>query len=205
MHRFLGAWAGSMTSPSVGLIMGSQSDWPTLRAASQILDALGVPYEKRIVSAHRTPDRMSAYAKEAAGRGIKVIIAAAGRGGPSARHDRCDDGAARPRRAGSKSKALKGHDSLLSIVQMPGGVPGRDLRHRRGRRQERGASRPPRSWLCRTRRWPGAWRAGARTRRAPSRRAVRYHDRGSARRHDRHTGRAANWAACSPSPLRASD
>ncbi len=102
--------------------MGSQSDWPTLRAASEILDALGVAYEKRIVSAHRTPDRMSAYAREAAGRGIKVIIAAAG-------------GAAHlPGMTASmttlpvlgvpvESKALKGMDSLLSIVQMPGGVP----------------------------------------------------------------------------------
>jgi 5-(carboxyamino)imidazole ribonucleotide mutase len=102
--------------------MGSQSDWPTLRAASQILDALAVPYEKRIVSAHRTPDRMNAYAKEAAGRGIKVIIAAAG-------------GAAHlPGMTAAmttlpvlgvpvESKALKGMDSLLSIVQMPGGVP----------------------------------------------------------------------------------
>ena len=111
-----------MTSPSVGLIMGSQSDWPTLRAASVILDALAVPHERRIVSAHRTPDRMNAYAKEAAGRGIKVIIAAAG-------------GAAHlPGMTAAmttlpvlgvpvESKALKGMDSLLSIVQMPGGVP----------------------------------------------------------------------------------
>ena len=111
-----------MTSPKVGLIMGSQSDWPTLRVAGEILDALGVAYESRIVSAHRTPDRMSAYAKGAAARGIKVIIAAAG-------------GAAHlPGMTASmttlpvlgvpiESKALKGMDSLLSIVQMPGGVP----------------------------------------------------------------------------------
>ena len=111
-----------MTSPVVGLIMGSQSDWPCLRAAADILEALGVPYESKIVSAHRTPDRMSAYAKEAAGRGLKVIIAAAG-------------GAAHlPGMTASmtilpvlgvpvESKALKGMDSLLSIVQMPGGVP----------------------------------------------------------------------------------
>ena len=102
--------------------MGSQSDWPTLRAASEILDALAVPHERRIVSAHRTPDRMNAYAKEAAGRGIKVIIAAAG-------------GAAHlPGMTAAmttlpvlgvpvESRALKGMDSLLSIVQMPGGVP----------------------------------------------------------------------------------
>jgi 5-(carboxyamino)imidazole ribonucleotide mutase len=111
-----------MTSPKVGLIMGSQSDWPTLRAAADILDNLAVPFEKRIVSAHRTPDRMSAYAKQAAGRGLKVIIAAAG-------------GAAHlPGMTASmttlpvlgvpiESKALKGMDSLLSIVQMPGGIP----------------------------------------------------------------------------------
>jgi 5-(carboxyamino)imidazole ribonucleotide mutase len=113
-----------MTAPSplIGLIMGSQSDWATLRAAAGILDALGIPYESRIVSAHRTPDRLYAYAKNAAGRGLKAIIAGAG-------------GAAHlPGMTASmtilpvlgvpiESKALKGMDSLLSIVQMPGGVP----------------------------------------------------------------------------------
>jgi 5-(carboxyamino)imidazole ribonucleotide mutase len=113
-----------MTSlrPLVGLIMGSQSDWPTLRAAAEVLDILSVPHETRIVSAHRTPERLYSYAKEAAGRGIKVIIAGAG-------------GAAHlPGMTASmttlpvlgvpiESKALKGMDSLLSIVQMPGGVP----------------------------------------------------------------------------------
>src|SRR6202000_3262776 len=105
-----------------GNIMGSQSDWPTLRPACAILDTLGVAHEHKIVSAHRTPDRMSAYAKAAAGRGLKVIIAAAG-------------GAAHlPGMTASmttlpvlgvpvESKVLKGMDSLLSIVQMPGGVP----------------------------------------------------------------------------------
>ena len=108
--------------PKVGLIMGSQSDWPTLRAAAAILDALEIPHESRIVSAHRTPERMRDYARGAAGRGLKVIIAAAG-------------GAAHlPGMTASmttlpvlgvpvESKALKGMDSLLSIVQMPGGVP----------------------------------------------------------------------------------
>ena len=108
--------------PLVGLIMGSQSDWPCLSAAANVLDALEVPYETKVVSAHRTPDRMSAYAKAAAGRGLKVIIAAAG-------------GAAHlPGMTASmttlpvlgvpvESKTLKGLDSLLSIVQMPGGVP----------------------------------------------------------------------------------
>jgi 5-(carboxyamino)imidazole ribonucleotide mutase len=107
---------------SVGIIMGSESDWPTLKAAAEILDRFGVAYESRIVSAHRTPDRLYSYAKAAAGRGLKVIIAAAG-------------GAAHlPGMAASmttlpvlgvpiQTKALKGMDSLLSIVQMPGGVP----------------------------------------------------------------------------------
>jgi 5-(carboxyamino)imidazole ribonucleotide mutase len=113
-----------MTSkqPLVGIIMGSQSDWPTLKAASEILGDLKVPHETKIVSAHRTPDRMSAYAKAAAGRGLKVIIAGAG-------------GAAHlPGMTASmtslpvlgvpiETKALKGMDSLLSIVQMPGGIP----------------------------------------------------------------------------------
>ena len=111
-----------MTAPKIGLIMGSQSDWPTLRAAAEILDNLAVPYEKRIVSAHRTPDRMAVYAKEAEARGIKAIIAGAG-------------GAAHlPGMVASmtslpvlgvpvESRALKGLDSLLSIAQMPGGVP----------------------------------------------------------------------------------
>src|SRR5271156_893170 len=109
-------------SPLVGLIMGSQSDWATMTAAAQILQALQIPFETRIVSAHRTPDRLFAYAKEAESRGLKVIIAGAG-------------GAAHlPGMAASmtrlpvlgvpiESKALKGMDSLLSIVQMPGGVP----------------------------------------------------------------------------------
>jgi len=109
-------------TPLVGIIMGSQSDWPTLRAASEILEKLGVPHETKIVSAHRTPDRIYNYAKGAESRGLKVIIAGAG-------------GAAHlPGMAASmttlpvlgvpvESKALKGMDSLLSIVQMPGGVP----------------------------------------------------------------------------------
>jgi len=106
----------------VGLIMGSQSDWATMQAAAQMLEALGVGHEVRIVSAHRTPDRMAAYAKDAQGRGLKVIIAGAG-------------GAAHlPGMLAAKttvpvlgvpvaSKYLKGVDSLHSIVQMPKGVP----------------------------------------------------------------------------------
>jgi len=106
----------------VGIIMGSQSDWPTLKAAADMLQALGVAFETRIISAHRTPDRMAAYAKEAAERGLQVIIAGAG-------------GAAHlPGMVASmttlpvlgvpvQSRTLKGLDSLLSIAQMPGGVP----------------------------------------------------------------------------------
>ncbi len=109
-------------TPSVGLIMGSQSDWPTLLHGGAVLEQLEVPYERRIVSAHRTPDRLVAYAKTAAERGLQVIIAGAG-------------GAAHlPGMVASmtplpvlgvpiESKALSGLDSLLSIVQMPGGVP----------------------------------------------------------------------------------
>jgi len=106
----------------VGIIMGSQSDWPTMRCAADMLDALRIRHETRIVSAHRTPDRMAAYAKGAEIRGLQVIIAGAG-------------GAAHlPGMVASmttlpvlgvpvQSRALKGLDSLLSIAQMPGGVP----------------------------------------------------------------------------------
>jgi 5-(carboxyamino)imidazole ribonucleotide mutase len=102
--------------------MGSQSDWPTLKEAARILDELGIPYEARIVSAHRTPDRLWSYGKEAAGRGLRVIIAGAG-------------GAAHlPGMMASKTplpvigvpvetKSLGGVDSLYSIVQMPRGFP----------------------------------------------------------------------------------
>jgi 5-(carboxyamino)imidazole ribonucleotide mutase len=114
--------AGRTGVPPVGIIMGSQSDWPTLKAAADMLAALKIAHETRIVSAHRTPDRMAAYAKGAAARGLKVIIAGAG-------------GAAHlPGMVASmttlpvlgvpvQSRSLKGLDSLLSIAQMPGGVP----------------------------------------------------------------------------------
>src|SRR5688572_621741 len=106
----------------VAIVMGSQSDWPTMRAAAEVLDKLGVAWEARIVSAHRTPERMVAFAKGAAGEGFKVIVAGAG-------------GAAHlPGMVSSlthlpvlgvpvQSKALSGQDSLLSIVQMPAGIP----------------------------------------------------------------------------------
>lgn len=112
----------SGASPRVGIIMGSQSDWPTMKLAASILDELQVPYEARIVSAHRTPDRLYDYAKTAANRGLQVIIAGAG-------------GAAHlPGMAAAmtvlpvlgvpiKSKTMSGLDSLYSIVQMPCGVP----------------------------------------------------------------------------------
>ncbi|WP_121062892.1 5-(carboxyamino)imidazole ribonucleotide mutase [Chachezhania antarctica] len=111
-----------MANPDVGIIMGSQSDWPTMREAARMLDELGVSYESRIVSAHRTPDRLWEYGKTAASRGLKVIIAGAG-------------GAAHlPGMMASKTrvpvigvpvqtKALSGVDSLYSIVQMPRGFP----------------------------------------------------------------------------------
>jgi 5-(carboxyamino)imidazole ribonucleotide mutase len=109
-------------SPLVGVIMGSTSDWETMQHAAAMLETLGIAHETKIVSAHRTPDRLVAYAKEAAGRGLRVIIAGAG-------------GAAHlPGMAAAmtslpvlgvpvESKSLSGLDSLLSIVQMPGGIP----------------------------------------------------------------------------------
>ncbi|OIJ18638.1 5-(carboxyamino)imidazole ribonucleotide mutase [Anaerobacillus alkalidiazotrophicus] len=111
-----------MSKPLVGVIMGSTSDWETMQHACNILDELKVPYEKKVVSAHRTPDLMFSYAESAKDRGLKVIIAGAG-------------GAAHlPGMVAAKttlpvigvpvqSKALNGLDSLLSIVQMPGGIP----------------------------------------------------------------------------------
>lgn len=111
-----------MTEIKVGIIMGSQSDWPTMREAADMLDTLGVSYETRIVSAHRTPDRLWAYGRDAVARGLQVIIAGAG-------------GAAHlPGMMASKTrvpvigvpvqtKALSGVDSLYSILQMPRGYP----------------------------------------------------------------------------------
>lgn len=108
--------------PIVGIIMGSKSDWPTMSRASEILETLGIPHEARVISAHRTPQRLRDYVEAAPGRGIKVIIAGAG-------------GAAHLAGVTAaltilpvlgvpiESKALKGMDSLLSTVQMPGGIP----------------------------------------------------------------------------------
>lgn len=109
-------------APRVGVVMGSRSDWETLRHASEILAGLGIPHESRVVSAHRTPERLYRYAREAEGRGLRVLIAGAG-------------GAAHlPGMLASltilpvlgvpvESKVLRGVDSLLSIVQMPRGIP----------------------------------------------------------------------------------
>ncbi|MDD2876536.1 MAG: 5-(carboxyamino)imidazole ribonucleotide mutase [Acidiphilium sp.] len=111
-----------MTAKVIGVIMGSQSDWPTMRHATEIIEALGVAFEVRVISAHRTPERMVEYAKTARARGLQAIIAGAG-------------GAAHlPGMVASlttlpvlgvpvESAALRGVDSLYSIVQMPGGVP----------------------------------------------------------------------------------
>jgi 5-(carboxyamino)imidazole ribonucleotide mutase len=106
----------------VAIIMGSQSDWPTMRHAAQTLDALGVAYDKRIVSAHRTPDRLVAFAKGAKGAGFKVIIA--GAGGAAHLPGMTAAMTALPVfGVPVESKALSGVDSLYSIVQMPPGVP----------------------------------------------------------------------------------
>ncbi|WP_417451166.1 5-(carboxyamino)imidazole ribonucleotide mutase [Kordiimonas sp.] len=109
-------------SPLVGIIMGSQSDWPTMKFAADALDELGVAYETRIVSAHRTPERLYDYAKSAKERGLKCIIAGAG----GAAHLPGMAAAMTPLPVFGvpvQSSTLSGKDSLLSIVQMPGGVP----------------------------------------------------------------------------------
>ena len=109
-------------TPLVGLIMGSKSDWETLRDAAQTLESLGVPHEVQVISAHRTPDDLSDYAKQAHKRGMRVIIAGAG----GAAHLPGVTAALTPLPVIGvpiESKALKGLDSLLSIVQMPSGIP----------------------------------------------------------------------------------
>ncbi len=106
----------------VGVIMGSQSDWATMRHTAETLDELGVAHEVRIVSAHRTPDRLAGYARGADGRGLKVIVA--GAGGAAHLPGMCASWTALPvLGVPVESHALKGMDSLLSIVQMPAGVP----------------------------------------------------------------------------------
>jgi 5-(carboxyamino)imidazole ribonucleotide mutase len=108
--------------PPVAIIMGSQSDWATMRHAADTLDALAIPYDARIVSAHRTPDRMVAFAKGAKAEGFKVVIAGAG----GAAHLPGMTASLTPLPVFGvpvESKALSGQDSLLSIVQMPAGIP----------------------------------------------------------------------------------
>lgn len=110
------------TSAVVGVIMGSQSDWATMQEACTILDQFGVPYEARVVSAHRTPHYMTEYASQAVSRGLRVIIAGAG----GAAHLPGMVAACTPLPVLGvpvQSKSLQGLDSLLSIVQMPGGIP----------------------------------------------------------------------------------
>jgi 5-(carboxyamino)imidazole ribonucleotide mutase len=111
-----------MSQPLVGLIMGSTSDWDTMQHAASTLESLGVPYEKHVVSAHRTPDKMYEYAKSAEARGLKAIIA--GAGGAAHLPGMTAALTALPvLGVPVESHALKGQDSLLSIVQMPGGIP----------------------------------------------------------------------------------
>jgi len=111
-----------MPSPLVGIIMGSQSDWATMTHASEILAKLEVPHETRIMSAHRTPDRLAAYAKEAKERGLRVIVA--GAGGAAHLPGMCAAWTPLPvLGVPVESHALKGMDSLLSIAQMPAGIP----------------------------------------------------------------------------------
>jgi 5-(carboxyamino)imidazole ribonucleotide mutase len=111
-----------MTDPLVGIIMGSRSDWETMRHAAETLEKLGVAHEAKVVSAHRTPQRLYDYATGAAARGLKVVIA--GAGGAAHLPGMCASMTALPvLGVPVESKALKGMDSLLSIVQMPGGVP----------------------------------------------------------------------------------
>lgn len=106
----------------VGVIMGSQSDWPVLRHGTQILLRLGVPHEVRIVSAHRTPDRLADYARTARGRGLRVVIA--GAGGAAHLPGMCAAWTSLPvLGVPIESRNLNGLDSLLSIVQMPAGIP----------------------------------------------------------------------------------
>ncbi len=111
-----------LTKPTVAIVMGSQSDWPTMRHAAETLEALQIEYEARIVSAHRTPERMFDFASNAKSEGFRIIIAGAG----GAAHLPGMIAALTPLPVFGvpvKSKALSGQDSLLSIVQMPGGIP----------------------------------------------------------------------------------
>jgi 5-(carboxyamino)imidazole ribonucleotide mutase len=122
MNPFSAARSMAQPPPKVGIIMGSKTDWETLRVASEMLAQLGVPHETRVVSAHRTPDLLFEYASSAEGRGLQVIIA--GAGGAAHLPGMCASKTTLPvLGVPVQSKALNGLDSLLSIVQMPKGVP----------------------------------------------------------------------------------
>lgn len=111
-----------MASALVGIIMGSRSDWPTLRQAADTLHRLQVAYETRVISAHRTPDRLASYARSARERGLKIIIA--GAGGAAHLPGMCAAWTSLPvLGVPVRSRALAGTDSLLSIIQMPAGIP----------------------------------------------------------------------------------
>ena len=155
----------SDASPLVGVVMGSQSDWETMRHACEVLAELGIPHEAKVVSAHRTPERLFRYGREAEGRGLEVLIAGAG-------------GAAHlPGMLAAitilpvlgvpvESKVLRGVDSLLSIVQMPRGVPVGTLAIGGSARPTR-RSWPRRSWRGRIRRSARPWPGSARRRPTP--------------------------------------
>ena len=162
----------------VAIIMGSQSDWATMRHAAETLDALGVAHEARIVSAHRTPDRLYAFAKGAKAAGFKVIIAGAG----GAAHLPGMTAALTPLPVFGvpvESKALSGQDSLLSIVQMPAGIPVGTLAIGKAGADQRRACSPPPCWRSAD---AGARRAARRLararrpRRSPSARRGRAHE-----------------------------
>src|SRR5207237_764509 len=110
------------SSPLVGIVMGSKSDWETMRSAAQMLEQLGIPHEAKILSAHRTPDHLLAYAAAAEGRGLKVLIAGAG-GAAHLAGVTAAKTVLPVLGVPIESKALHGLDSLLSIVQMPAGIP----------------------------------------------------------------------------------
>jgi 5-(carboxyamino)imidazole ribonucleotide mutase len=130
----------STTAPRVAVVMGSKSDWDTMRAAVETLEEFAITTEARVVSAHRTPELMAQFAREAADRGIQVIIAGAGGAahlpGMIAAHTRLP-----VLGVPVESRVLRGVDSLLSIVQMPCGHSRRHTGHRNGRGEKRGAAR----------------------------------------------------------------
>ena len=184
-----------MTAKPVAIIMGSQSDWPTMRHAAETLDALGVGYDKRIVSAHRTPDRLYAFAKGAKADGLKVIIAGAGGAAHLPGMTAVDDHAAGVRRAGRIEGAVRRRFALFHRADAAGRA-GRHARDRQVRRDQCGAARRERAGAVRrgageaaggagASSRPTRWRSARRTRRDPATLAAR------ARRHHRHPRRRA--------------